>query len=224
MAENPFDAATLTAMMDSEGPIVDLLLCDHAGNIVEMKNVDMTPRLHALGDLLGGTQLTFIGQMQDLVFVRLLEADQLQTNTYAFPGALAENTGTFKGKFVVIRMDDNAIPQSVSLEEYLRCCRETEEGFFTGDASDDVDDDDDGDGDGDVCEEEDDDSDSDYDVVHDMLVDELSRRFADENGGREASNEYLQHMIDAMVENGTFDAAYTRLAAIFEDGDHEDSD
>mmetsp|Transcript_14910 Transcript_14910/g.20870 ORF Transcript_14910/g.20870 Transcript_14910/m.20870 type:complete len:218 (-) Transcript_14910:120-773(-) len=107
---------SILAVMSAEGPIVTGVLLSSDGKTKELK-LDMTPRLNTPGSTLGGP-VTFLGAMGEIDVVIMARRDQedLPENQHSLPKPF--NKMKVNGDMLLVRMNEDAIPEEFTLEEY----------------------------------------------------------------------------------------------------------
>ncbi|GAB5369161.1 hypothetical protein AAMO2058_001381900 [Amorphochlora amoebiformis] len=106
----------LIATLSANGPHVTAIVLKANGK-TETPKLDMTPRLNTPAQVLGGG-ITFLGTMPDLDVVVMIRRDQegLPENKHHLPKPYT--TAQVFGDILLIRMDESATPQDISLAEY----------------------------------------------------------------------------------------------------------
>jgi hypothetical protein len=123
----PVDLGSLMSMIASmkqqSGPIVTAVHLRADGTSAQV-TLDMTPKEDAVGKLLGG-KATFVGSypaplegvvmsLQDAVAKKM----KSPVNKHVLPPPYDRDAGTIRGDLVVLRMDKDSNPASITLEEF----------------------------------------------------------------------------------------------------------
>lgn len=110
----------ISATMNQQGPIVPIIIL-HADGTASNPSTDMTPRLDAVGRLLQGSG-TFLGEIDCLHSVIVIRRDQdnttLNVNQHKLPYPFNQDTEPVRGDILIIRMDNDAVPEPLRVEEY----------------------------------------------------------------------------------------------------------
>lgn len=129
------DASILNAVMSAEGPVVQCVILRSDGTSEE-QTVDMTPRLNKPGEILGGA-VTFVGQYPEHEIVLMMRKDAPEgtpINKHKLQPPLHKRE--IAGDMMLVRMDQEAMPQDFTLAMYEKFSALEIEEFEISDSED----------------------------------------------------------------------------------------
>jgi hypothetical protein len=118
MIQKELTGAKISAILNSDGPIVSCIFIPGDTGIAEEIKLDMTPKVAAPKNQLGGSP-TFAGTITalDVVIMCLREpAWGTKPNPHVLPVPMEKSQ--IPGPILMIRMDENSEPQNFTLKEY----------------------------------------------------------------------------------------------------------